>query len=650
MELIRLLQPNCIALGVAARDRAAAIHSMTVLLAGSGALDDADAFEQAVLAREAQTATDVGRGIAIPHAKCAAVRRPALAAITLKRPLPAAFDGVPVRLLFLIAMPEDAPETHVHVLAELASRLLDPAFSEALIYAETPQDFLDVLCTPAPPPPAAADTTGYRVLAVTSCPIGIAHTFLAREALLTAAREMGVSLKVEANGAAGVEDPITPEEIAAAECIIVAADKKVDTDRFAGKPVLRVPVTEAVRHPERLLHRALSVDVPEEEAPAPEPQPIPAEPEPELLAKDSLPHRFYAHLMSGISRMLPFVTGGGILIALSYLLGTGDLVDMSKAADLPRMLYTVGQVSFAMMYVALAAFIASSVGDTSAFVPGAVGGFLAWMGVTSGPEESWVSSGFWGALIAGFSAGLLLRGLKRLYRDLPKTFDQAKITLLYPFAGLLFIALLMVYLVNPPLGAFNDWTYALLTSLGGGSRLVLCTVLGALMAVDYGGPVNKAAYLFATVALVNDQFDIMAAVMVGGMTPPIAIGITCLVFPDRFTSYGRRAAPGNFLLGASFVTEGALPFAMRDPLRVIPSCLVGSALAGAFSQWLGCGVPAPHGGLFLLPVMTNPAGFVLALLIGSLTSTVLMSVFKPPLPPQADTHTIPVIVHRPFPQ
>ncbi len=655
MELRELLPPSQIALRVPACDRAAALDALIALAAKSGSVTDAALLRRDVVRREREDATDVGRGVAIPHAKTAAVSAPVLAAATLAAPLPGVHGRPGVQILFLLAVPAGATDTHVQLLAALAGRLLQPDLPQRLLAASEPADFAAALCAePAPEPAPAAAPQAYRVVAVTACPAGIAHTFLAKQALLEQAERMGLALKVEADGAAGIEDALTPEDIAGAECVIVAADRAVEMQRFAGKPLLYLPVGEAVRHPEALLHRALSQTAPEYQPTGPLPhggEPEDAEPAAPAPPASALPlplelaHALYNHLMSGIARMLPFVTGGGILIALSFLLSHSDIA--GHELGFPGLLYSVGQACFALMYVALAGFIASSIGDVPAFVPGAVGGYLAYTGMTMAEAATWVSSGFWGALIAGFGAGALMKGMIWLGRYLPKNLEQVKITLLYPAISLFFMLVLMVLIINPPLGRFNDWIYAALTSLHGGSRLVLCAVLGGLMAIDYGGPVNKAAYLFGTVALMNGQQDIMAAVMAGGMVPPIGIALACLAVPDRFTGAGRRAAPGNFLLGASFVTEGALPFALRDPLRVIPACFAGSTLAGLLCQWMGCGVPAPHGGLFLLPVMTAPFGFLAALAAGSVLTALLLVALKRPLPAQAAETPMAVIVRKP---
>lgn len=642
------LPPACVRIGAQVQSRAAAIRLLVGLLAAAGALqgpDAAAALEREVLAREAEASTDVGRGAAIPHAKCDAVARPALAALMLDPPLPAENGGEPLRLVFLLAVPAGAHDEHVQALAALAAALRDDKSYKAMLAAKTPRQLLKALGSAAP---ARAEQTPavYRVLAVTACPTGIAHTYMAREALLEEAQRMGVALKVETNGAAGIEDPLTAEDIAHAECILIAADRSVETDRFAGKPVIRVPVAQAIRSPEQLLHQALSATAPDFVPPMPDLFTAGASWQARFKG---LVHRMYTHLMSGISRMLPFVTGGGILIALSYLL-TGTAPIAEHEFGLTGVLYNVGQASFGMMYAVLAGFIASSIGDIAAFVPGAMGGYMAYVGMTSAAETEWVSSGFWGALIAGFCAGLLIKGFTAIGRRLPRWMEQVKVTLLYPTLGLFCIALFMVYIVNPYLGQFNGWVYVGLTDLHGGSRLVLCAALGGLMAIDYGGPVNKAAYVFGTMALMNDQPDLMAAVMIGGMTPPLGIAFACLLFPNRFTRAGRRTAPTNLVLGASFVTEGALPFALKDPLRVIPCCFLGSALAGTLCQWLGCTVPAPHGGLFLLPVMGEPLSFLAALAAGSLTTALLLGLVKKPMTERARFADIPVpiIVDKPM--
>lgn len=625
MHVTDFLQPGCVALRQPAASLPDALHRLVGLMENSGVLADAAAFEADVCRRETLGSTCVGRGLAIPHAKSAAVRAPGLAALTLDPPLPAATpDGVPIAMMFLIAAPQDANDLHVRVLASLAALLLDKNLCAQLLQAESPGHFCRLIAgqelanrdAVSPGGPAAAGRR-CRVLAVTACPTGLAHTYLAAEALQNAAAERHMAIRVETNGATGVENELTSEEIAAADCIIVAANRTVSTARFVGKRLLSVSAGEAVRDAGALLDKATGGQVPVYRGGN------------AVLTNDwrELGREAYRHLMYGISHMLPFVVAGGVLIALSLMLNNFGL-----SASFTGLLDNIGRSAFVLIYPVLAAFIAYSIGDMPAFMPGLMGGYLAQMGTTAGNEESWISSGFWGALIAGFAAGLLVRLLNRLGRRLPGGLENVKVSLLAPVISLLGVGLLMVLVVNPPLGRFNSWLYLVLAELRGGSRLFLGAVLGALMATDYGGPINKAAYLTGTLALVSDQTDIMAAVMIGGMVPPIGVALACLLFKSRFTPEEQRTAPQNLLMGASFVTEGALPFALRDPLRVGPSCMAGSGLAGLLAVLFGCGCPAPHGGLFLLAVINNPLGFLAALAAGSLLTAVLLGVLKKPLP------------------
>lgn len=526
-----------------------------------------------------------------------------------------------MRMLFLIAAPADANDLHVQVLAELATLMLDKDLCAKLEAAETPETFCNLIAAqegepPVETAPQPSRPEHWRFVAVTACPTGLAHTYLAAEALQKAAQERGVSLKVETDGAAGVSDPLTTEDIAGAECIIVAADRTVSTARFVGKRMVSVSAREAIRDPGAVLDRAAENGVPVYRGGD------------GFRANDwkELGREAYRHLMSGISHMLPFVVAGGVLIAFALL-----FAQLGAPASITDMMDTVGRAAFVLVYPVLAAFIAYSISDLPAFMPGLMGGYLAQLGTTIAPEENWVSSGFWGALVAGFAAGLLVRLLNWLGRRLAPALEQVRTGLLIPALSLLGVGALMVLLVNPPLGNFNLWLCDLLDGMQGDSRLALGAMLGALMATDYGGPINKAAYLTGTLALVNNQYDIMAAVMVGGMVPPIAVALACIFFKNRFTRAERRTAPQNLLMGASFVTEGALSFALRDPLRVGPACILGSALAGFLSVLFGCGCPAPHGGLFLIAVIHNPTGFLLALAAGSALGAVLLGLLKKPI-------------------
>lgn len=638
MRITELLDPQRIVLGAKAADKAAAIHTMTGLLSAGDCLRDPVQYEQEVLAREAQGSTGVGGGVAIPHAKSAGVRRPALAAMTLSEDLEyGSLDGAPVRLLFQIAVPDTDANLHVAVLADLARLLMDEDFCTQLLDAKTPEEFLSVISrreTPAAPDaePAAREQGPRSVLAVTACPMGVAHTFMAAEALERQAAAMGISIKVETNGADGPRNVLTAEEIDAADCIVVAADRTVDLNRFAGKPVLIVPVAEALRQPEALLQRATSGGVPIMNVNPDDDTFFP----PLSAARDGLRTRgrhVYAHLMNGINHMIPFVTGGGILIALGYFLDRANVGNLTfgSGTSLSWLVTEVGQFTFRMMYPIMAGFVASAMAGPVALLPGMMGGYLAYLGMTAGPEAAWISSGFWGAILAGFVSGWIIRGLRKLFSRFPAGLDPLKTTLLYPVLGLTLISLFMVVLINPPLGRFNDWLYQCLESMRGGSRMVLGAVLGGMMAVDFGGPVNKAAYLFGTVTLGAGQERFMAAVMLGGMVPPLGVALASTLFPSRFNKTERHSSMMNYLLGASFITEGALPFALRDPLRVIPSCMAGSALAGALSMLFGCGVPAPHGGLYLLPLAEKPLLFLACLCAGSALTAALLAVMKKPV-------------------
>lgn len=630
MHITNHLNPAGVALRQQVDSMQDALEILVHLMAANGNLTDAGAFAADVRAREALGGTCVGGGLAIPHAKSKAVTAPGLAAMTLDPPLACDTpDGEPVRMMFLIAAPEGANDLHVQVLAELATLMLDKDLCGKLIAADTPQAFCELIArqeqageTPpkAAAPGAAAAKAGrpehWRFVAVTACPTGLAHTYLAAEALQKAARERGVRLKVETNGAAGVSDPLSPDDIAHADCIIVAADRAISTARFVGKRVVSVSAQEAIRAPGAVLDRAAESNVPVYRGGD------------GFRANDwkEQCREAYRHLMSGISHMLPFVVGGGVLIAFALLFER-----LGVPAPVTDMMDTVGRAAFVLIYPVLAAFIAYSIGDMPAFMPGLMGGYLAQLGTTIAPEENWVSSGFWGALVAGFAAGLLIRVFNMAGRHLPQELEQVRTGLLIPALSLFTVGALMVLIVNPPLGHFNLWLFNLLDSMQGGSRLALGALLGALMATDYGGPINKAAYLTGTLALVSDQYDIMAAVMVGGMVPPIAVALACLLFSNRFTPAERRTVPQNLLMGASFVTEGALSFALRDPLRVGPACVLGSALAGFLSVLLGCGCPAPHGGIFLIAVIGNPVGFLLALAAGSLVGAAVLGLLKKPL-------------------
>lgn len=603
---------------------------MVSLMACGGNLRDEQAFADGVFAREAQTTTGVGGGIAVPHCKSAAVSAPGLAAMVVPDGTEFdSLDGKPVQLLFLIAAPDGGDDLHVMLMAELAGMLLDESFCRSLIHARTPEEFLRRIDAAQQ---QRGDRTGvpartedsFRVLAVTACPTGIAHTYMAAEALREKAREMGVSIKVETDGSGGVENALTAEEIASCDCVIVAADKNVEDVRFAGKPVVFATAGDGIRKPAELLEKALSG-----KAPVYYPEAAPGSAEPPAGDGGNALHQLYKHVMNGVSHMLPFVIGGGILTALAFLFDGAHAGTALFGAgnSLSLALKTVGGLAMGMMYPVLAGYIAMSIADRPALMPGMVGGLLAAEGVSNLPQADWVSSGFFGALIAGFAAGYLMLGLKRLLRRLPKALEGTKPILLYPVLGILIIGALMVCLVNPPVGRFNLRLEELLDGLQGG-KVVLSAILGAMMAIDFGGPVGKVAYVFGTAALAVGDSDIMAAVMVAGMAPPIATALACTFGKRLFTEKERQATLTNYILGLCFISEGAIPFAAADPLRVIPSCMAGSALAGALSMAFGCCCPAPHGGIFIIGIITRPLLFLLALLAGSVLSAVLMCALK----------------------
>lgn len=600
MQITDLLVPERVALNMQVADKAMAIHAMVGMLDRTGCLRDAGEYEKSVLEREAQGTTGVGGGVAIPHGKSNAVLVPALAAVTLREAIDyQALDGAPVRLLFLIAAPDGANDLHIQVLARLAQLLMEPLFCEELKQAATPEEFLAVI----------------------------------------AKREQGETAR-EARAEAVAEAALTEQEIENAECIIVAADKAVETARFAGKPVLRVPVSQALKDPEMLLHRALSGTAPLE----PEDESVPGmggnrkagSAKDGAAATQEFGRKLYTDLMNGVSHMIPFITGGGILIALSYFLDRGNAgAEMfGRGTSLAMLVRTIGNTSFNLMYVVLAGFIAMSVGDLPALVAGMAGGMLAIQGTSLAPQAEWVSSGFWGAMIAGFAAGLVVKLLRTAFKRLPSALVHIKTVLLYPVASLAVVGFMMVFLVNAPLGQFNTWIYQLLASMQGGSRVVMAAVLGALMAVDFGGPINKAAYLFGTVALAGGQEEFMAAVMAGGMVPPLGVALAGTLFPQRFTTKERHTAMTDYLMGACFITEGVVPFVLRDPLHVIPSCMMGASLAAALSMLFGCAVPAPHGGMFLLPLNPHPFRYLLALLMGSLLTAVTLAALRRKYPPK----------------
>ena len=641
MRITDLLKPQSILLGGQAADKAGAIDTLIDLQAAGGHLADKAAYKEAILAREAQSSTAIEAGIAVPHAKSDAVSNPGLAAMTLSQGVDyGAMDKQPSDLFFMIAAPLDG-NLHLEILSRLMVLLMDPEFTSGLRAAKTAEEFLAVIDkaeaakygetgvpgvesvdTAEEAAAKAARNAGgeYRVLAVTACPTGIAHTYMAAEALEKAGKALNITVKVETNGSGGVKNALTAEEIAAADGIIVAADKNVETARFDGKPVIFVPVSDGIHKAEELVKKAA-----EGSAPVYHHQGGAETVETASAVKESLGRKTYKDLMNGVSHMLPFVIGGGILIALAFLFDMehAGTAQFGTGTPLAAFLKNIGGLAFSMMMPILAGYIAMSIGERPALMPGIVGGFLATTG----------GSGFFGALFAGFIAGYLIILLKKVFSNLPQALDGTKPILIYPVLGLVLIGVIMTYIINPPTALFNTWLFDVLNSMTTTSRIVLGFILGGMMSIDFGGPINKAAYVFGTASLMSASGEaissgIMASVMIGGMVPPIAIALAMLLFKQKFTAKERQSTVTNFIMGLSFITEGAIPFAASDPVHIIPPCAVGAAVAGALSMLFHCAVPAPHGGIFVFGVVTNPLMYVAALAAGVVVAAVLMGIVR----------------------
>ena len=619
MRISELLQKESIALGRKPQDKADAIGQMVELLAKSGSLEDKKKFKQAILERERLSTTGIGEGIAIPHGKSSAVKRAALAAMVVPQGVDfASADGAPVHLLFMIAVPEEGAELHLEVLERLAAMLMDEDFRKRLTAAKDAAEFLHILSIEEEKrfaETAEKQEYDYDVLAVTACPTGIAHTFMAAESLENKAREMGITIKVETNGSGGAKNVLTAKEIRAAKGIIVAADKNVEMQRFYGKRVLQVPVADGIRKPEVLLGKILQGEAPvygegkDVEM---------ADGREEVRGRGK---KVYRDLMNGVSHMLPFVIGGGILIAVAFLLDDYSLNPANFGSNLPQAAFfkAIGDAAFGFMLPILAGYIAMGIADRPALAPGFVGGFLAKEG----------GSGFLGALLAGFAAGYLILLLKKLFDKLPRSLEGIKSILLYPVFGILLMGLLIQLIINPPVAWLNEALYGLLARLGTGSRVLLGVLLGGMMSVDMGGPINKAAYVFGTASLASNEFQIMA----GGVVPPLALALAVFAFRDKFSEKERQSGVANLIMGACFITEGAIPFAAADPLRVLPACIIGSAVAGGLSMFFGCGLRAPHGGIFVLPVISHPFGFLAAVILGALVGMLLLGVLRKRIEP-----------------
>ncbi|MDD6215401.1 MAG: fructose-specific PTS transporter subunit EIIC [Roseburia sp.] len=631
MKIRDLLAPESIDLNGSAAGKKEVLDQMVALMAKSGKINDVETYRKGVYAREEESTTGIGEGIAIPHCKSDAVSKPGLAAMVLKDGVDFdALDGEKVHLIFLIAAPNTEDNVHLDVLSKLSVLLMDENFTNSLKSATSVSEFLAVIDkAEAGKDEAEAEkeketvshTSGKKVLAVTGCPTGIAHTYMAAEALEKAGEAAGCDIKVETRGSGGAKNVLTSAEIAAADCIIVAADTKVPMDRFDGKKVIQCQVSDGISKADQLIERAMNGDAPVFKADGK------AQVQ-ESAGKDGVGHKIYTHLMNGVSHMLPFVVGGGILIAIAFLID-GFAVDLNSLpldqrsnfgtiTPIAAMFKSIGGVAFGFMLPILAGFIAMSIADRPGLVVGFVGGAIAANG----------TSGFLGALVAGFVAGYLVLLLKKIFSKLPESLDGIKTILLYPVFGVLLIGIIMMYVVEPPIGFLNTAINNGLNGLNGASAILLGALLGGMMSVDMGGPVNKAAYVFGTASIAAGNYNIMAAVMVGGMVPPIAIALATIFFKKKFTKEERKAGPTNFIMGLSFISEGAIPFAASDPLHVLPSCIVGSAVAGALSMAFGCTLMAPHGGIFVVPTIGNPLMYLVALAAGSVVGCLLLGVLK----------------------
>lgn len=632
MRITDLLDKRSISLNGAPKSKEEALDQVVALMAKSGKINDEEAYRKQVYAREEESTTGIGEGIAIPHGKCDAVDRPGLAAMVVKDGVDFdALDGEPVTLIFLIAAPNTKDNVHLDVLSKLSVLMMDEAFSDSLRNARSVDEFLEIIDKADDEKPdiderltePSTEQKGQaKILAVTSCPTGIAHTYMAAEGIEKAAKAKGCFVKVETRGSGGAKNVLTDQEISDADCIIVAADAQVPMDRFDGKKVIECQVSDGISKADALLERAVNGDAPVYHASGA------VQKSSQAKSSGSVGHQIYTQLMNGVSHMLPFVVGGGILIAIAFLID-GFSVDMNslpidQRADfgtitpVAALFKSIGGTAFAFMLPVLAGFIAMAIGDRPALAVGFVGGMIASQG----------QSGFLGALAAGFAAGYLIRLLRKLCDKLPQAIEKIAPVLIYPVVGILLMGLLMTFVVEPIMGGINTALNNGLTSMSGSSKIVLGLILGAMMAIDMGGPFNKAAYVFGTASIAAGNYDIMAAVMIGGMTPPCAIALATLLFKNKFTKEQREAGPTNFIMGLAFITEGAIPFAASDPLHVIPACMIGSGVAGALSMLFNCTLMAPHGGIFVFPVVGNAVMYLVALVAGTVVSAGLLGAFK----------------------
>lgn len=632
MRIVDLLSRESILLGAAPKSKAEAIDLLIDLQVKGGKIADREEYKKGILAREAMSSTAVGEGIAIPHAKSEAVKAPSLAAMTVPGGVDyQAMDDEPSNLLFMIAAPNNG-DVHLEVLSRLMTLLMDEDFRAKLLAAADAGEFLAAIDAAEkekypdePKTEKPAEQVGYKVLAVTACPTGIAHTYMAAEALEKAGKRLGISIKVETNGSGGAKNILTPEEIAACDGIIVAADKSVEMARFNGKKVIATKVANGIKIPDELIQRIEKGDATVYHHEGGSSGAVSSG------EKESFGRKIYKHLMNGVSNMLPFTVAGGIFIALAFLIDTiaGAPQDDSFGTftEAARFFKTIGGFAFNFMVPVLAGYIGKSIADRPGFLVGLVGGYLATTGSTFAKIAGDMPSGFLGALLAGFAGGFIMLGIEKLCDRMPKALNGIKPVLIYPLAGLGVIAVVMCA-VNPFMGMINSGISNLLSSMGESSKILLGAALGAMMSIDMGGPFNKAAYVFGTAAIANGNYDIMAAVMVGGMVPPIAIALSTTFFKNRWTEEERKSGPVNYIMGLSFITEGAIPYAAADPLRVIPSCMVGAAVAGGLSMAFGCTLMAPHGGIFVFAVVGNWLMYLVSLVAGALVGMLMLALLK----------------------
>lgn len=632
MRITDLLDEKCIMLTSDAKTKSEVLNQAVELMGKSGKIHDLDAYRKAVYARETEGTTGIGEGIAIPHGKGESVREAGLAAMVFPGGVDYdSMDGQPVTLLFLIAAPDTEDNIHLDVLSKLSVLLMDEELTKKLREARSPKEFLEILDKADSEQLGIDERLGrqqmtekdtFRILAVTSCPTGIAHTYMAAESLEKAAKARDCFIKVETRGSGGAKNVLTEDDIQKADCIIIAADAKVPMERFDGKPLIECQVSDGINKANELVMQALSRKVSVYRASG--------QMETEIQRKSggSMGHQIYVRLMNGVSHMLPFVVGGGILIALAFLID-GMSIDINALAaeergnfgtltPLAAMFKGIGGVAFGLMLPVLAGFIAEAIADRPGLALGFVGGMIAAGG----------KSGFLGAIAAGFLAGYVIKLLRMLCDRLPAAIEKLAPVLIYPVLGILTIGLGMNYVVEPVMGTINTALNSGLASMGGTSKILLGLVLGGMMAIDMGGPFNKAAYVFGTAAIASGNYDIMASVMIGGMTPPCAIALATLLFKNKFTKEEKESGLTNFIMGLAFITEGAIPFAAADPLRVLPACIIGSGVAGALSMLLGCTLMAPHGGIFVFPVVGNAVGYLGALAAGTVITAMLLGMFK----------------------